>query len=92
MHAFSTLNPSKPVIQQADASLVGLPLHLGGVACALGPWWWTNNSTDLFDMKWMVHLLPAVASNRKVMNKRKQTEQGARKDSTIEYKIYLVNN
>ena len=40
----------------------------------------------------MVHLLSAVASNRKVMNKRKQMEQGARKDSTIEYKIHLANN
>ena len=24
-----------------------LPLHLGGVAHALGPWQWTNNSTNL---------------------------------------------
>ena len=29
---------------------MGLPPHLGGVAHALGPQWWTNNSTDLFDM------------------------------------------
>ena len=31
--------------------VVGLPAHLGGVAHALGPWQWTNNSTDLLDMK-----------------------------------------
>ena len=40
----------------------------------------------------MVHLLSAVTSNRKVMNKRKQMEQEVRKESTIEYKMHLANN
>ena len=32
-------------------TVVGLPPHLGGVAHALGPGQWTNNSTGLLDMK-----------------------------------------
>ena len=36
---------------QGYACVVGLPPHLGGVAHALGPQWWTNNSTDLLGIK-----------------------------------------
>ena len=42
--------------------IAGLPPSLGGVACALGPQQWTNNSTDLLDMKYIIHLLSVVAS------------------------------
>ena len=31
--------------------VAGLPPHSGGVAHALGPWQWTNNSTDLLGIK-----------------------------------------
>ena len=34
-----------------EHNVVGLPAHSGGVAHALGPWWWTNNSTGLLDIK-----------------------------------------
>ena len=33
--------------------VVGWPLCLGGVAHALGPWQWTNNSTNLLWMKYV---------------------------------------
>ena len=45
-----------------SCSVTGLPPHLGGVACALGPQQWTNNSTDLLDMKYVIHLLSVGAS------------------------------
>ena len=32
-------------------AVMGLPPHSGGVACALGPQWWTNNSTDWLDIR-----------------------------------------
>ena len=31
--------------------VAGLPPHVGGVVHALGPQQWTNNSTDLLDVK-----------------------------------------
>ena len=45
---FVLLGETIPVIDFLfNASVTGLPPHLGGVAHALGPWQWTNNSTDL---------------------------------------------
>ena len=33
--------------------VTGLPLHLGGVACAIGSRQWKNNSTNLLWMKYV---------------------------------------
>ena len=71
-------------------SVAGLPPHSGGVAHALGPWWWTNNSTDLLDMKYIIHLLSGVAKGRE-QHEANGARKG-RKDSTIEYKIHLANS
>ena len=49
--------------------VTGLPPHLGGVTHALGPWQWTNNSTDLLDLKYIIHLLSAVASIKRYRTK-----------------------
>ena len=40
-----------------NVNVAGLPLHSGGVAHALGPWWWTNNSTNLLWIKLLVNFI-----------------------------------
>ena len=51
------ISPSQSYLAQINTeafeggSVAGLPPHLGGVACALGPQQWTNNSTGLLDIK-----------------------------------------
>ena len=40
-----------PTLGTRNWVVMGLPPPLGGVAHALGPWQWTNNSTGLLDIK-----------------------------------------
>ena len=83
----------KPHIGCQNLAVTGLPPHSGGVACALGPWGWTNNSTDLLDIKYIIHLLSVVASIKgKEQHEADGTRSKEREDSTIEYKIHLANS